>query len=1200
MQIKKQNINKNLFTIAILALVLNINAQLCLTPSSGSPFQVGTSPFSVISTDFNADGKPDLAFANRVSNNVSVLLGFGGGSFGLPVYFAVGIQPYSITSADFNNDGNVDLVTANNSSDSVSVLLGNGAGSFTSTVNYAVGISPFSVVSADFNTDGKADLAVANSGSNTISILLGNGFGSFAPAVSFAAGNVPISVTTADFNADGKADLAVANNGSNNVSLLLGNGAGSFAAPVNFAVGTGPFFVSSADFNADGKADLVVANKNSNNVSVLIGNGAGSFSAAVNFGVGTGPISVTSTDFNADGKVDLAVANLTGNNVSVLLGNGVGGFALPLTFTAGTSPRSVTNSDFNADGKADLAVANVNSNNVSVLLNVTPFVSANASSTVVCDGTNVTLTGGGATTYTWTGGVTNGVAFIPPVGNTTYTVTGINAVGCTNTQTITLTVNSQPTVSVNSANICNGQSATLIASGASTYLWNTGATTSSIIVSPASNSIYTVTGTTNGCINTQTASVTVNPNSTTTITSSFINPNCSGVCNGSATISASGAFPFTYSWTPAVSSSTSSIATGLCAGTYSCVVTNGCGFSDSTIINIVPPPPIVISISASSPSICAGSTTTLTGIASGAATPYALSWNTGATTSNVTVTPTTSPMTGYTLSVSDAQGCNATKGFSVTVYPKPNITASNSPFSPICAGKTATINLTGALNYTTNPGNITVPTFTVNPTNTTVYTIDGKSPQGCMGSAKDTIKVNAAPTISSNVNTNTLCAGSMLTFTNGGASTYTLNPSALTGSVITTFPTLAGTTIYTISGTNSFGCINSKTISIIVSNLPNVGISPTNTTICSGQSIVLTAFGANTYSWSTGSTSNNIAVSPGANTSYSVTGKNTNGCQSSTSSSINVIPTPIVSISSPSTNVCFGYTMTLTATGATNYQWFNATSANTTTVQPLANATYSVIGTNGGGCSDTAFLTITILPLPSVLATANNTLVCVGHTVGLTASGTANTYTWMPGFLQGPNQIVQIFTPTTFTLYGKGSNGCVFYSTALVNVYSSATMIPVSTPSAICRGDSSVLSVIGGGVPSWSNNSVPNTDIVKPIINTTYTINAVDFNGCSADIIFYVGINTDCDVITYNGFTPNGDGMNDFWIIDNIEKYPNNKVYIYNRWGNKVFQTTHYNNISNNWDGKLNGKAVTAGTYFYIIETDNEKLFKKGWIEITN
>ena len=141
---------------------------------------------------------------------------------------------------DFNGDGKADLAVANYGSDNVSVLLGNGNGTFQAAVNYAAGTSPHSVAVGDFNGDGKADLAVANYGSNNVSVLLGNGNGTFQAAVNYAAGTSPCSVAVGDFNGDGKADLAVANYGSNNVSVLLGNGNGTFQAAVNYAAGTDP------------------------------------------------------------------------------------------------------------------------------------------------------------------------------------------------------------------------------------------------------------------------------------------------------------------------------------------------------------------------------------------------------------------------------------------------------------------------------------------------------------------------------------------------------------------------------------------------------------------------------------------------------------------------------------------------------------------------------------------------------------------------------------------------------------------------------------------------------------------------------------------------------------------------------------------------------------------------------------------------
>ena len=148
--------------------------------------EVGANPGVLTSADFNVDGKPDLAVTNYGSGNVSVLLGNGAGGFANAVNFATGtglpfdINPFSILSADFNSDGKPDLAVANFGSNNVSILLGDGAGSFAAAANFATGLHPVSIVSADFNADGKLDLVVANAGGNNMSVLLGDGAGGFA------------------------------------------------------------------------------------------------------------------------------------------------------------------------------------------------------------------------------------------------------------------------------------------------------------------------------------------------------------------------------------------------------------------------------------------------------------------------------------------------------------------------------------------------------------------------------------------------------------------------------------------------------------------------------------------------------------------------------------------------------------------------------------------------------------------------------------------------------------------------------------------------------------------------------------------------------------------------------------------------------------------------------------------------------------
>ncbi len=363
-----------------------VNAQPAdrYTAANGSPFGAGGYPIAMAVSDFNGDGKADLAIANYFGG-VTVLLGAGGGSFlaapGSP--FATGTSPSSVAVGDFNSDGKPDLAVANQSSGNVTVLLGNGSGGFTQAPGSPVpaGLSPKSVAVGDFNRDGNADLVVANfgnplNGGGSLTVLLGNGGGGFTQAGGspLAVGATPVSLAVADFNADGKADVAIANETADTVTIMLGNGSGGFsqAGGSPYTVDTNPISLAPGDFNGDGKVDLAVANYGGNTVSILLGNGSGGFTqpGASPFPVGKSPYSVAVGDFDGDGKADLVSANLGSDSVTVLLGNGSGGFT-PETgtpFAAGPAPISVAAADFNGDGKTDLAVADETSNNVTVLL----------------------------------------------------------------------------------------------------------------------------------------------------------------------------------------------------------------------------------------------------------------------------------------------------------------------------------------------------------------------------------------------------------------------------------------------------------------------------------------------------------------------------------------------------------------------------------------------------------------------------------------------------------------------------------------------------------------------------------------------------------------------------------------------------------------------------------------------------------------
>lgn len=353
--------------------------------SNSSGLVTGTGPSSVVTSDLTGNGKLDVVITNGGSNNISIFLGNGDGTFQAAVNYPAGTNPDSVAVGDFNGDGKLDLAVANNGSNDVSILLGKGDGTFQAAVNYAAGTNPLSVAVGDFDGDGNLDLAVANIGSNNVSILLGRGDGTFQAAVDYSAGTNPSSVGVGDFDGDGKLDLAVANGDPrdtgtlDNVCILLGNGNGTFQSAVNYPTGSNSSSVAVGDFNGDGKLDLAVPNPglgnfSQGNVSILLGNGDGTFKAAVNYPTGFNSSSAVLGDFNGDGKLDLAVpnANIGGNpadsGVMILLGNGDGTFQPKVDYAAGSNPSSVAVGDFNGDGRLDMVAADATNSAASVLL----------------------------------------------------------------------------------------------------------------------------------------------------------------------------------------------------------------------------------------------------------------------------------------------------------------------------------------------------------------------------------------------------------------------------------------------------------------------------------------------------------------------------------------------------------------------------------------------------------------------------------------------------------------------------------------------------------------------------------------------------------------------------------------------------------------------------------------------------------------
>jgi hypothetical protein len=451
---------------------LKMKAQICVTPAVD--YTTSGNPNALVNADFDGDGKKDLAVANYGSDNVSILLGNGTGGFGTATNFSVGDGPSDILCADFNEDGNPDLVTADFWSDAVSVFLGNGTGGFVADTIVSVGENPVSIIGADFNADGNIDIGVCNYQSGDVSILLGNGLGDFT-VTQFTSIFYNRAIAAADFDTDGNLDIAVADVSGNTGYIFLGDGTGNFTPGDVFSFSTIANSMHTSDFNADGKADLAVSGSS---LCILLGDGAGGFGASNCFTTDNqdqNNNSMCMTDFNSDGKQDFIVPIQTGidpGRVVILPGDGAGNFGPAAIFPVGQNAFDATSGDFNGDGKPDIATANYNVNKVSVLLNQDFIVTASASATTICAGALLTLTGGGATSYKWTGGVTNGQPFAAPATSTTYTVTGTDD-GCSNKASISITVNPVPVATLSKHNetsslYCDGSIKAFVTGGTGT------------------------------------------------------------------------------------------------------------------------------------------------------------------------------------------------------------------------------------------------------------------------------------------------------------------------------------------------------------------------------------------------------------------------------------------------------------------------------------------------------------------------------------------------------------------------------------------------------------------------------------------------------------------------------------------------------------------------------------------------------------
>lgn len=510
------------------------------------------------------------------------------------------------------------------------------------------------------------------------------------------------------------------------------------------------------------------------------------------------------------------------------------------------------------------------------------------------------------------------------------------------------------------------------------------------------------------------------------------------------------------------------------------------------------------------------------------------------------------------------------------------------------------VNAPTSWSWSVTPGagvTVSTPTLqnpTMNFTNPGTYTVTMQASNGVgPGSvATNTVTIAATPTVNMTSTSQTVCAGSPVTFSASGAATYSWSSGGGTGANATYTP--VSTSIYTVTGTTS-GCSAVRTATATVNALPTVSVTGVNA-ICIGNSLLLTGTGASTYTWSTGPIANTISVSPTVTTTYSVAGTGANGCTNTSSKTITVNPLPVISTTSSSSVICSGQNASLIASGASTYTWMpGSLTGATVTAAPATNTTYTVTGTDANGCVNTAVRSITVNALPTVSATVSSSVLCAGQSATLTATG-ASSYTWNPGNVTGNPVAFAPTVNTTYSVIGIGTNGCSNTASKTVTVNPLPSVSANTSNSIICGPPyqgTTTLNAGGASTYTWMPGNVNSTSVsVSPSVTTTYSVIGTSAANCNNTAMITVSVSTCAgiqQVVNAGGYAiyPNPT-FGKLTIEFNVEKSTAINAEIYDEAGKMVLrQQLNYTTGENSQI--VNIAHLANGLYFIKLTNSDNK-----------
>jgi gliding motility-associated-like protein len=782
--------------------------------------------------------------------------------------------------------------------------------------------------------------------------------------------------------------------------------------------------------------------------------------------------------------------------------------------------------------------------------------------------------------------------------------------GCADTAALSVIARDTPTVAVSAMDsaICQGEYSILSAIGNGgggfyTFAWSNGPTTDGQVVFPVATTTYTVQ--VNDAFNCQTAgmvTVIVEP-------MPVANPGLvSDVCLGDSVRLGTAALPGrVYLWQPSLALSNPNIAqpwaTPLVAGPalYTLIVSNAVGIANcadtATLAFTVRDTPTV-SIVALPDTICLGGTSLLTAVVTNGSSPYAYAWVNGPTTSSQSVTPLTT--TPYSVHITDAFNCVTDGRRILVVADTPTVSLSALP-DTICAGLSTTLtalasNGTPGYQFAWSSGG-SGPSITLSPLVTVSTQVTVTDAAGCTSSGNVVVFVTVTDSLAI-LNPDTLvCLGGQVqianTFYTSGINAWQWSPTTGVSNAGNPNPVIAptSTTTYVLQGTNiTSGCgfSDSVTISYVPLGAPALQLGA-DTAFCEGVAVTLMAGNPGfSYLWSDGSTgATYVADSSGW---VWLQAFDTLGCGYSASDSVlfTVYPLPVVTLPAD-TALCPTDSVLLSA-GILGVQYLWNTGATSSSIWAQSAGTYWVQVTDSQACSAADSLILRHTAAITTLLSGLDPLYCISD------SAVQLSFSPAGGFFGGPVSVLGNFDPGNagagFHLVSYAvtdSVGCAYADTLTTMVQAAPTpaqagpdqfvtelaQLAANAPS-VGNGSWSVLGNGGGQLSSAQDPAA----LLTGLPTGTYTLVwSISNPPCpvSRDSVQIVveGLSLP------SGFSPNGDGVNDQFVIRGISAYPDAQLSVFNRWGNLVWQRAPY---SNDWDGRnATGQALVDDTYYAIL-----------------